>query len=186
VAVTPDGQRAYIVDNDNHRLIVRDNRDKQLTTLGRFGRALGQFQWPFMVAVSPRGYLYVTETIGARVQRIRPPRRWAGQISRWGVELGRLYRPKGVAVSATGRLFVSDSTLSVVQVFGPDGELLGVLTDAAGEPLRFKHPMGMCFDAAGRLYLVELGADRVAVIALGSGSASPVSQPSGSVPNEQK
>lgn len=51
-------------------------------------------------------------------------------------------------------------------MFDDAGKLLGVLTDDAGQPLRFDHPMGMRFDAAGTLYVVELGANRVAVVAL--------------------
>jgi len=43
---------------------------------------------------------------------------------------------------------------------------LGVVTDDAGQPLRFNHPMGMRFDTAGMLYIVELGTNRVAVVAL--------------------
>jgi hypothetical protein len=32
--------------------------------------------------------------------------------------------------------------------------------------LRFNHPMGMRFDTAGALYVVELGANRAAVVTL--------------------
>jgi sugar lactone lactonase YvrE len=123
-----------------------------------------------MICIAPDRYVYATEAIGARVQRISPADLWAGQVGRWGVELGQLYRPKGVAVDRQGELYVSDSTLGVVQVFSPLSRLEGVLTDARGKPLRFDHPMGLCFDAGGRLYVVELRAHRVAVVALGGKS----------------
>ena len=166
VAVTPDGTRAYVVDNDNHRLVVRDNATGQWTVLGGKGRGLGRFQWPFMVCVGAEGYVYVAEAINARVQRITADDRWAGAIGRWGVEAGRLYRPKGVTADRKGTLYVSDSTLGVIQAFGARGALEGVLTDGTGVPLRFDHPMGMCFDGDGRLFVVELGADRVAVMTI--------------------
>jgi sugar lactone lactonase YvrE len=104
--------------------------------------------------------------IGSRLQTISPTDRWAGEIGRWGIELGQLYRPKGVAADAKGRIFVSDSTTAVVQVFGPRGALEGVLTDKDGAPLRFQHPMGLSFDRKGQLYVVELAANRVAVVSL--------------------
>jgi DNA-binding beta-propeller fold protein YncE len=167
VAVTPDGKRLYVVDNDNHRLLVRENSSGQWTGLGKTGRALGQFQWPFMIALDHEGYAYVTEAIGARVQSVSPSDKWAGEIGKWGVEPGHLYRPKGVACHPTsGEVFVSDSTLGVVQVFSARGRARGVLSNAAGTPLRFKHPMGLSFDSRGRLYVVELAADRVAVVQL--------------------
>ncbi|MGE5611433.1 MAG: NHL repeat-containing protein [Bacillota bacterium] len=166
LVVTPDGQRTYIVDNENHRILVRENATSKWSSLGAPGRALGQFQWPFMICIGQNNYLYVAEAIGARVQQITPDHRWAGQIGRWGVELGQFYRPKGLAADPHGRLFVSDSTLGVIQVFSARGMIEGVLTDKDGRPLRFEHPMGMAFDRIGHLYVVELRANRVAVVSV--------------------
>jgi DNA-binding beta-propeller fold protein YncE len=172
VAVTPDGKRTYVVDNDNHRVLIRDNQNGEWISLGKRGRALGRFQWPFMICVGAEEYVYISEVIGARVQRITPRDRWSGQIGRWGIELGQLYRPKGVATDAKGRVYISDSTLGVIQVFGPWGNLQGVLTDSAGNILRFQHPMGLCFDPQGKLYVVEMTANRVAVVTLGNSLVS--------------
>jgi DNA-binding beta-propeller fold protein YncE len=188
VVVTPDGRRAYIPDNHNHRLVIRDNQTGVVTFMGRFGEGLGQFRWPFMVAIAPDGYVYITEAIGARAQRLSPTDRWAGQVGRWGVELGQLYRPKGITVDGQARPYISDSTLNVVQVFGAMGGVVGVLTDPTGRPYRFQHPMGMAFDTRGRLYLVELLANRVAILNLPPGFAPPkpttrpTTRPAGEVP----
>lgn len=179
VVVTPDGRRAYFTDNDNHRLGIRDNKSGEITFIGKFGEGLGQFRWPFMVALAPDGYLYITEAIGARAQRLSPADRWAGQVGRWGVELGQFYRPKGVVVDSQGRIYASDSTTCVVQVFAPLGGIIGVLTDPSGRPLKFQYPMGMAFDARGRLYVVELQGNRVAIVDLppGFAPAAPSTQP---------
>ncbi|HTW94129.1 MAG TPA: NHL repeat-containing protein [Tepidisphaeraceae bacterium] len=166
VAVRGDGSRTYVVDNGNHRILIRDNSTGQWTAMGQWGVSLGQFRWPFMICLTPDNYATITEAVGARLQQISPDNLWAGQIGRFGVAMGDLYRPKGVAVDAAGRIFVSDSTLSVVEVFSSRGQVIGVLTDAAGMPLRFAHPMGMCFDSRGLLYVVELTANRVAVVQL--------------------
>jgi DNA-binding beta-propeller fold protein YncE len=179
VAVTPDDARLYVVDNDNHRLLVRDKVSGAWRSLGGEGRGLGRFQWPFMICIGSEGYVFVTEAIGARVQRLSPDDRWAGAIGRWGVQVGQLYRPKGIAADATGRLYVSDSTLGVIQVFQPRGEIEGVLTAADGTPLQFHHPMGLCFDPQGRLLVVELGANRVAVVAILSDTSGSKRQDAG-------
>ncbi len=166
LAITADLKRTYIVDNPNHRLLVRDNATGQIAVMGKLGQAAGQFQYPFMVAMGRDGDAYITEAIGARVQILNSKDKWAGAIGSWGVELGQLYRPKGVAVDSSGRIFVSDSTLCVVQAFDTRGRVIGCLTDAAGRPLHFEHPMGMTFDKAGNLYVVELAANRIAVVSL--------------------
>jgi sugar lactone lactonase YvrE len=181
VALVPGGERLYVVDNANHQVLVHRQPSGPWTVLGRRGRGLGEFEYPFTICIEPQGYAYVCEALGARVQRISPANLWAGQVGRWGVEVGRLYRPKGVAADARGRLFVSDSTLEVVQVYGPEGAVQGVLTDEEGRPLRFSHPMGMCLDSAGRLYVVELGAGRVAIV-----SFHPSPPPSPVAPAEPK
>jgi DNA-binding beta-propeller fold protein YncE len=171
--LTPDGSRLYVVDNANHRVLARDQKTGTYIVFGSSGKALGQFQYPFMIALGEENYLYITESIGARVQMLSPTDRWAGQISRWGVELGQLYRPKGIAADTRGRIYVSDSTLNVIQVFTARGTLEGILTDAQNQPLRFDHPMGMAFDAAGKLYVVELKQNRVAVLTLSRPGGAP-------------
>jgi DNA-binding beta-propeller fold protein YncE len=174
VVVTADGRRTYVVDNPNHRVLVRDNTaDGAWTVLGRPGRGIGQFEYPFMAAIGKDGDVLITEAIGARVQTLTTQDRWAGAVGAWGVELGQFHRPKGVATDAAGRIFVSDSTFNVVQVFDPRGQVEGVLTDDNGRPFYFKHPMGMTFDAKGRLYVVELAANRVAVVELQPAKGKP-------------
>lgn len=177
VAVTADGKRTYVVDNDHHRIVIRDNASGRWTSLGGPGRALGQFEWPFQIAIDSTGDVYVSETIGTRLQRISAADRWAGTVGRFGIQPGTLYRPKGLAIDRQRRVFVGDSTLSVVQVFEASGRFAGVLSDAQERPIRLAHPMGMCFGADGRLYVVELGADRVAVIEIEGASPAPTRTP---------
>ena len=162
----PDDSRLYVVDNDNHRLLIRDQRTSQWTIVGSAGASLGQFQYPFMIARGLEDDILITEAIGARAQILSRNDRWVSPISEFGIELGQLYRPKGVAVDSSGRVFISDSSLRVEQVFSPQGAFIGILTGEDHHPLRFEHPMGLRFDAAGRLYVVELKADRVAVVEL--------------------
>jgi DNA-binding beta-propeller fold protein YncE len=166
LVVRADGKRTYVVDCGNHRILERDNATGRWTALGEWGISLGQFRWPFMLAMGEEDHVLICESIGSRVQQISSTDRWAGQISHFGVALGDLYRPKGVAADKSGRIFVGDSTMGVIQVFDEGGNCLGALTDDAGQLLRFDHPMGMHFDSAGNLYVVELSANRVAVVAL--------------------
>ncbi len=164
VAVGADGSQVFIVDGAHHRLVVYDAKTRAMQVIGGLGRGLGEFEFPFQVSVGPGGFVFVCEAIGGRVQRLTQDGRPSGQVGRWGVEVGQLYRPKGVAVSADGLVYVSDSSLGVVQVFRADGTFVGVLTDPQGAPVQFKHPMGMTLDAQGRLLVVELLANRVAVV----------------------
>ena len=164
--VTSDGRRCYIIDNDNHRILQRDNLTGQWKTMGQKGRSLGQFEYPFMICIGTEDYIYISEAMGARLHRISPQDEWSGIMGSWGVELGKLYRPKGIAADADGLIYVSDSTLQVIQVFDPWGRIKGVLCGPNGQPLQFQHPMGMCFDNQQRLLVTELDANRIAIVEL--------------------
>jgi DNA-binding beta-propeller fold protein YncE len=166
IAIRADGSRTYIADCGNHRILVRDNASGQITPLGQWGTSLGQFRWPFMLCMGDDNHVLITETLGARVQQLNAANHWGGQISQFGVALGDLYRPKGVTVDSKRRIFVGDSSMGVIQAFDPTGKVLGVLTDDTGQPLHFAHPMGMRFDSNGSLCIVELSANRVAVVSL--------------------
>ncbi len=191
LAVSPDLAWLYVADNDNHRLLVRDNRTRQWSTVGRRGPALGQMLWPFMLACDPDGRVYVTEAIGARVQRFVPAGGAGGAagpaefgalraeraVAVWGLQAGQVYRPKGIAADRAGRVFVSDSTTGAVQVFAPTGRLIGALSGPDGRPIRFDHPMGLAVGPGSVLYVVELKADRVAAVSLAESTLAPVQPP---------
>jgi DNA-binding beta-propeller fold protein YncE len=184
MAVTADGSQVFMVDGAHHRLIAYDMQTRAMQVIGGLGRGLGEFEFPFQISTGPGGFLFVSEAIGGRVQRITPAGRPSGQIGRWGVEVGQLYRPKGIAVSEAGFVYASDSSLGVVQVFRTDGSLVGVLTDPQGTPLSFKHPMGMTLDAQGRLLVVELAANRVAVVTIAG--PAPAARPTATPPTGRR
>lgn len=164
IVVTSDTGRVFVADNDNHRILVRDNVNGAVKSVGSPGSSLGQLQWPFLVALDRKGALYVTEAIGARAQRLGPELQWTNAIGRWGISEGELYRPKGIAIDKDDRVLISDSTLGAVQAFSTRGRYLGVLTDESGGLLRFSHPMGMAIDGSGRLLVVEAGANQISVV----------------------
>lgn len=156
-----DAGHLWIVENDQHRISRLNLSTNARTVLGREGESLLEFRFPFLIAVSPTGDLFVSDVINARVQSISSSGEPLSAIGVYGADLGQLYRPKGVAVDNAGNIWVSDGTLGVIQIFDPQGPVIDVLRGESGEPLRFASPMGISFDSHGMLYVVELGANRV-------------------------
>ncbi|HVP11810.1 MAG TPA: cytochrome c3 family protein, partial [Phycisphaerae bacterium] len=157
----PDGQRAWLVDNDNNRLLLLDLQTGTQTVVGEYGEGLGQFQHPFLLALSGRGDLFVSDVINGRVQILSATGRPAGAISNYGADLGQIYRPGGVACDREGNVWIADAVLGVVQVFSPLGEFRDVVRDADEQPLKLSMPLGITLDAEGSLYVAEVSADRV-------------------------
>jgi DNA-binding beta-propeller fold protein YncE len=162
VAVDPARKRIYIADNDNHHILVYN------LVSGRFDAVWGgpgmgerQFRFPFLMDISPQGYLLVVEPINTRVQVLNPAGKFVNFIGGWGIRPGQLFRPKGVA-TCDGRVYVTDSYLGKIQVFDMRGGFLGVLADKTGEAMKLITPTGITVDAKRkRLYIVELKANRV-------------------------
>ena len=160
--VDPLRERLYITDNDNHCILVYNlTTHKYESVWGGPGQGERQFRFPFLLDISPQGYLLVVEPINTRVQVLNPDGKFVGFIGGWGVKPGQLFRPKGVATCAD-QIFVTDSYLGSIQVFELSGGFLGVLADADGKVIKFVTPTGIAVDSKRkRLYVVELKANRV-------------------------
>lgn len=167
VVVHPDQTRLYLVDNENHRILIYDLLKKQFIKVwGGPGTAKFKFQYPFLATMTPKGNLLVTETINARVQVINKEGLFISFLGTWGVKPGQLFRPKGVAVKGP-YIFVTESYLGSVQVFDILGKYLGQLCNAVGKPLSFKTPTGIAVDSERkRLYVVECLSNQVRCIYL--------------------
>ncbi len=166
VALSRDGRWLWCVDNHAHRLLRLERANGVWASFGRSGSALGQLQYPYMLAVAASGDVFLSDVINARIAGFDAEGRPFRSIGAYGVTLGSLYRPKGVAVDADGRVWVSDSVTGVIQVFRGNGAFLDVLRDASDGPMRFAQPNGLAFDADGALYVAELGADRIRKVTL--------------------
>jgi len=164
VVLDESKNRCYVVDNDNHRILVfaRDG-SSLLTTWGRSGEKPGEFQFPFLAALDSKSTLLVVDVLNTRVQAISDEGRTMALIGKWGVDRGQFYRPKGVTVDKKDRIYVSDSYLGVVQVFERFRKFLGVLGNPERQMIRFSTPVGIAIDDGFRLYVVEMLLNKVSV-----------------------
>jgi len=165
VAVDESAHRCYVVDNDNHRILVYDlNTLKMIDIFGQPGTGNREFRYPFLIAQDKEKYLYIVDVINTRVQVLNRKGLFVANIGEWGVEKGHFYRPKGVALDLTGRVYVSDSYTGVIQVFDQSGAFLAAVGDLGAKGVKkFKTPVGLFIDPKDRLYVVEMYANRVGV-----------------------
>jgi len=165
VVVDDTRNRCYIVDNDNHYILVYDLSNRKLIkTYGSPGAGKLAFRYPFLITLDKDKYLYIVDVINTRVQVLNPDGLFVAFIGGWGVEKGEFFRPKGVAIDRNNRVYVSDSYMGVIQIFDSNGEFYAVVGDPAKRaPKKFKTPMGLFIDNNNRLYVVEMLANRVSV-----------------------
>ena len=165
VAVDDSRNRCYIVDNDNHHILVYDLATlKWIQTYGSPGTDKRAFRYPFFITLDKKKYLYIVDVINTRIQVLNPEGLFVEFIGGWGVEKGEFFRPKGVAIDKDGRVFVSDSYMGVIQVFDANSQFCAVVADPAkGKIKKFKPPAGLYIDTKNRLYVVEMLANKVSV-----------------------
>lgn len=159
LAVTPDGSRVWVVDNDHHRVIVGDLARGTWIPLGGRGKAWGQFNYPFGVALDPSGNAYISDVLNGRLTVFTSDGLPTQAVSRFGAGPGQLFRPMGVAI-ADGRIWVSDGALGVIQVFSSRGRFLDAVRDETGAVLKLQTPAGI--EVVGdKLFVVEVKGSRV-------------------------
>ncbi len=159
-------------DRRHHRLCWTDLKNFQNDGCqGEWGEKNHAFQYPFMMDSDERGYLHVVDILNGRGRLFDPLARPSGQMGTFGLSPGRLFRPNGIVATDGGRLFVSDALFGHIHVFR-DRAFIGYLSSANGIPWRLDTPVGMHV-WRDRLYVVEMGKNRVRVLAL----SSPVTHP---------
>ncbi len=170
VAVDEYRKRCYVVDNNNHHILVYSlPAHKLITTYGTPGTEKREFRYPFLMTLDSGQYLYISDVINARVQVLNPEGLFVAAIGGWGVEKGDLFRPKGVAVDKNNRVYISDSYMGVIQVFDANGDFYSALGDSSkGTVKKFRTPAGIFIDNNGRLYVVEMFAERISVYDIGN------------------
>ncbi|GMU82902.1 MAG: hypothetical protein AMXMBFR47_27730 [Planctomycetota bacterium] len=161
-SVVPVGSAAWIADNENQRLLRLDTTSGAVTAVGSAGTALGQWQFPYQLAVTKSGGVVATDVLNGRAQLVDAGGAAQRNIGRYGIGEGEVYRPSGVAVDDSGNIWLADSVMGVVQVFRSDGSWIGALESADGGVLRFESPAGLTFGAENVLYVVESRGGRVA------------------------
>ncbi len=168
LTVDEAGNRIYIVDNNNHHILVYDlNTFALINTYGSPGMEKRQFRYPFLIASDRDSYLYIVDVINTRVQVLNADGKFVQFIGGWGVEKGEFFRPKGVALDSNNRVYVSDGYMGVIQIFKPNGEFDSVLSDPDKSTVKkFNKPVGIYIDNHNRLYVVEMFANRVGVYSI--------------------
>lgn len=116
----------YVLDNDDTcQIVVLDRQTGEvLRTLGSRGEEPGQFQTPNSLSVGPDGYLYVSDTMNWRVQKLTRQGEpiWAKGTP--GFRLGQFGRPRGLRVGPDGIIYVADAATELIQMLNSDGEVL--------------------------------------------------------------
>ncbi len=168
VAVSPDGQRIYVVDS-NHRQVKYFNPAGKL--LGTFGKALSEktdgegFLNPLYIAVSPKGDIYVTDRSTATIQIYSSTGKYISRFTPKTDQPDFSWSPLSVAFDKKGLMYVGDATKDRhrILVFDTNGQLklqFGKEGTGNGE---FEFINGLAIRNNGDIYVADSNNSRVQV-----------------------
>ena len=151
-AFSPDGQRIYVTDMANSRIVVLEAMSLKL--IGDFGK--GELSYPHDAEFDAQGRLLVADTGNNRIAIYIVDGARARRVG----ELTGLAGPEGVAVAPDGRIFVTNTRSGTLAVFR-DGRLettLGGYGSALGE---FINPHDVDVAPDGSIHVVDSGNNRL-------------------------
>lgn len=116
----------YVLDNDDTcQILVLDRvTGKVLRYFGGPGGEPGRFKIPNSIAISPDGFVYVSDTHNWRIQKLTRTGESVWVKGTPGYFLGQFGRPRGIRVGPDGIVYVVDGATEIVQMFDADGRTL--------------------------------------------------------------
>lgn len=146
IVLSPDGERLFVADNGNDRIVVLDA--KTLSELGTFGE--DELGGPHDVVFDVTGRLLVADTHNDRIA-VFAVEGASGHLT--GSIEGGIRAPEGVGIDATGRVYATGARSGNLVVF-VDGR---VVAEVGG----FSAPHDVEFDPSGRAWVADASNDRL-------------------------
>jgi DNA-binding beta-propeller fold protein YncE len=120
---------------------------------------MGQFKYPYGIAIDDKDVLYVIDAFNYRIQKLSADLKF---LSEWGSQesIGfRLYMPHEIALTPTGNIILSDRQNHRISVFSGDGVLVtrfgkfGEGKDSDGN--QFSEPHGVAVNNSGEIFVCD-------------------------------
>ncbi len=146
------GGRVFVADDQHHRIGVFDVGGHPVTSIGSGqGNGPGQLNYPYGVAVDPKGRVFVADDLNHRVVRFGgvPAYAYRARWGSYGRLPGQLAYPRSLATDAQGNVYVADTGNDRVDVFDNTGALLRSFGADGRAPGQFDAPTGVAADASG-------------------------------------
>jgi DNA-binding beta-propeller fold protein YncE len=143
----------YIVDRDNHTVLVVDPDGTIVDRLGSLGSGSAQLRDPTFVSVGDNG-IAVSDTGNRRIQLFDLNGSYAGEL-RGDLIPGGFDTPAGVELGLDGVVFVADGGSARIVALDRSGRVLGMAGRGAGDGDGPLVPSGVAFGRENRLFVAD-------------------------------
>ncbi|MCL4499948.1 MAG: 6-bladed beta-propeller [Chloroflexi bacterium] len=162
------GNRLYVTTAQSVNAYSLDGRE--LTKIGRQGKAKGEFAFPFGVTVDADKTIYVADLMNLRVQALKmngeavwvkgePAKDMYGKDRTFGL-------PAGIAIGNDGYLYVADSFNHCITALTKDGKIVGSTGRRGTREGELDYPAGIASRGDGVFAIADKYNDRVQIVRL--------------------
>lgn len=149
------GDRAYVVDSGQHRVVAFGPDGKYLFSIGNKGSNPGEFLWPVGIATDKQGQVYVADKDNRRIQVFDGDGQFQRSFPVKNREGGE-GRPVDLAISpSSGLIFVTETDSHQMLVFDADGTPLGSWGGKGVKENQFRYPATLAIKAE-HIYVVDV------------------------------
>lgn len=161
LAISPDGQKLYIVDSLSSQIHVTTLNGEFIGSIGKNGLGEGEFNRPTFMDVGGDGKLYVTDSMNHRVQILDKDGKFIRKFGQLGDEIGCFTSPRGISIDSDNNIYVSDTMFNNMQIFNQNGELLMVLGNYGNKKGQFSLPEDISITSDNTIYVADTNNKRV-------------------------
>ncbi|MBI3193836.1 MAG: 6-bladed beta-propeller [Ignavibacteriae bacterium] len=147
------GERLYVTDTGQHKIIVFALDGKYITEFGQRGDAAGEFNYPVQLAT--RDSLFILDAVNYRVQKFSFSGAFSSMFGRQGNVSGRFASPKAIALDSDGNMYITDALMDNFQIFNNKNELLLVVGKKGTGDGEFMTPNGIAIDQEDKIYVLD-------------------------------
>lgn len=160
------GAKLYLTSSQ--AIYVYSLNGRLLSKIGRKGKAMGEFDYPFGIAIDGAGRIYVADLMNLRVQALDrkgepiwvkgfPPKDIMGKDRTFGL-------PAGLALGGDGRLYLVDSFFNQITILAKDGNIVGSVAKRGNREGELYYPAGIASRGDGIFAVADKYNDRVQIL----------------------
>lgn len=160
--VTVSKNNIYVVDGDNHRIVIYDKDGQYRKQFGKKGAGKGEFNYPVGIGNDHQGNIYVADTQNKRIQVFDEDGDYKNTIN-IVVDKEPAY-PIDVTLSDDDKFIYVSTKSNKILIFNDSGKKIKEPGGAGTNEGSFRYPGGVASLSGGRIGVVDILNSRVQVM----------------------
>ena len=146
-----------LVHGSQFIVYVKPFQLRPVLSFGEEGSSIGNFNWPWGIAVNANDEIAVTDQNDHRVQIFSSEGKFLRSFGKKGDMVGDFNNPRGIAFHNNGNIFVADSSNHRIQIFSGKGEFVRSFGGGGSLDSQLNSPLGLSVDSEGNIIVADVG-----------------------------